>query len=151
MAHLAEFNIARLTYDLDAPENAEFVAALDPINAIAESSPGFVWRLVDESGASASYVEVPEIDDPKIIINYSIWEDLESLRHYVNKSGHGAYLRRRRDWFEPTPEATTVCWWIEEGERPTVSEAMKRLDGLRTNGPTPEGWPLNKPFTPPTG
>lgn len=149
MVHLAELNVARLIHPLDAPENAEFVAALEPINAIAESTPGFVWRLTDESGASASYVDIPEIDDPHFIVNYSIWEDLGSLRRYVTRSGHSAYLRRRRDWFEPMDEAATVCWWIPEGERPPVAEGLNRLEGLRANGPSPDGWPLTKPFDPP--
>lgn len=151
MAHLAEFNIARLHHPLDGPENAEFVAALDPINALAEASPGFVWRLTDDDGASASYIDIPEIDDPRIIVNYSIWEDLESLRHFVTRSGHSAYLRRRKEWFEPMTEAATVCWWIAEEERPTVSEAMQRLRELQANGPSERGWPLNKPLDPPAG
>ena len=147
--HLAEFNIARLAHPLDALENAEFVAALDPINAIAEATPGFIWRLKDEEGASSSYVRIPEIDDPLVIVNYSVWADLESLRHFVTRSGHGAYLRRRRDWFETGSEPSTVCWWTPAGQIPSVAEAYRRLLGLRTSGPTPEGWPMNKPFAAP--
>ncbi|TPW11752.1 MAG: hypothetical protein FD127_3046 [Acidimicrobiaceae bacterium] len=148
MAHLAEFNIARLHHPLDAEQNAEFVAALEPINAIAEATPGFVWRLTAESGASASYVDVAEIDDPNVIVNFSIWEDLESFRHFLTKSGHGAYLRRRRDWFETPTEANVVCWWIDEGDHPTVAEALARLCTLRVSGPTEQGWPLTHPFVP---
>jgi len=123
---------------------AEFVAALGPINALAEASPGFVWRLTDEDGQSSSYVEVDGIDDPLLIVNYSIWEDLEDLKHFIHKSGHIAYLRRRQEWFEHTEEATSVAWWIPAGTIPDASEAHKRLLHLREHGPTPTGWPLTK-------
>jgi hypothetical protein len=143
--HLAEFNLARLTAPLDAAVNAEFVAALGPINALAEVSDGFVWRLVDDSGASSSHVSVEGIDDPLTIVNYSIWADLDSLRHFVSKSGHVAYLRRRREWFEPPAAVSTVCWWIPAGEIPPVAEGYRRLLHLRDHGPSADGWPLTKP------
>ena len=144
--YLAELNVARLRHPLDAAETAEFVAALEPMNAIAEATPGFVWRLVDEDGQSSSFVAVPSIRDPLVIVNYSVWRDLESLKHYVYKSGHASYLRRKRDWFEPIREATTVCWWIPAGEIPDVAEAYRRLEHLREHGPSAEGWPPTSPF-----
>ncbi len=143
---LAELNVARLRQPLDHDETAEFVAALDPINAIAESSPGFIWRLKDADGQPSSYVTIPEIEDPLVIVNYSIWSDLEALKHYMYKSGHSSYLRRRREWFEPTDEATTVCWWTPVGTIPTVNEAYERLEGLRALGPSERGWPLHLPL-----
>lgn len=147
--HLAQLNLARLRHPLDADETAEFVAALEPVNAIAEATPGFVWRLTDESGQSSASVVVAEIDDPLVIVNYSIWADLESFRHYVYKSGHSSYLRRRRDWFEPMDEAAVVCWWTPAGTVPPVADALARLEGLRTDGPSPRGWPLGSPMDPP--
>lgn len=144
--HLAEFNIARLTHPLDDVESAEFVAALDPINALAEATPGFIWRLKDEEGQSSSYVTMPEIDNPLVIVNFSVWADLESLQHFVNKSGHGSYLRRRRDWFEPSDGPATVCWWIPANTIPDLSDAYRRLIHLAENGPSETGWPLNKPI-----
>lgn len=149
MFHVAEFNIARLSLPLDHPDNAEFVAALEPVNAIAEASSGFVWRLTDDDGASASYVKIEEIDDPNIIVNYSIWTDVESLQHFVTRSGHSAYLRRRREWFDPSTQPGTVCWWISAGERPAVSEGVARLDHLRSHGPGPRGWTLTNPHVRP--
>jgi hypothetical protein len=150
---LAEFNLARLRRPLDHAETAEFVAALEPINALAEATPGFVWRLTDDEGNSASHVEVAEIADPLVIVNYSVWRDLESLRHYVFKSGHAMYLRRRRDWFEPGDGPTTVCWWTPAGPVPDaipqVDEAHRRLVALRTSGPSADGWPLAQPWPPP--
>jgi hypothetical protein len=126
------------------------VAALEPINAIAEATPGFVWRLKDDDGQSSTYVTMPEIEDPLTIVNYSIWADLESLQHFVTLSGHGAYLRRRRDWFEPSDGQSTVCWWIAEGTIPDLSDAHRRLVNLNKNGPSESGWPLNKPIPAPT-
>jgi hypothetical protein len=149
MHHLAQLNIARLNHPLDDPQSAEFVAALEPINAIAESTPGFVWRLKDESGASSSYVPLEGNDDPLLIVNYSVWTDLDSLRHFVLRSGHASYLRRRREWFQPSAEATTVCWWTPAGEIPPLEDAHRRLLHLRAEGPSPRGWPLTGPIDPP--
>lgn len=147
--HLAQLNIGRLHRPLDDPANAEFVASLGPINAIAESTPGFVWRLVDDDGRSSSYVPLPGVEDPLVVVNYSVWEDLESLRHFVFRSGHAAYLRRRREWFEAPTAETTVCWWVPAGDVPSLAEAYERLEHLRRVGPSPHGWPLSQPHPPP--
>ena len=143
--HLAVLNIGRLKHPLESEESAEFVAALGPINTIAEATPGFVWRLTNEDGQSSSYVPLPGVDDPLVIANYSIWTNLESLKHYVTKSGHGAYLRRRREWFEAAQEATTVCWWIPANTIPSLADAYARLIKLRTEGPSSDGWPITAP------
>ena len=147
--HLAQYNVGLLHNPLDHDATAEFVAALEPINAIAEASPGFVWRLQDESGASSSYVAVDGIDDPLFVVNFSVWTDLESLRHFMYKSGHASYLRRRTEWFESGQAATAVCWWIPAGVIPDVNDAQRRLELLRANGPSAEGWPLTRPEPPP--
>lgn len=141
--HLAEFNIARLLAPLDAAENAEFIAVLEAVNRIAEVSPGFVWRLTDDDSRSASYVQV--YDDPLLIVNYSVWTDLDSLRHYVYRSGHGAYFRRRREWFEEG-SSRLVCWWVPAGEIPTVAEAVHRLERLDAHGPTPDSFTFTTAF-----
>lgn len=143
--HLAQFNIGRLHHPLDSAETAEFAAAIDPVNALAEATPGFVWRLQDDDGRSSSHVPFPGSDDPLLILNYSIWEDLESLRHFVNRSGHAMYLRRRREWFERSDEPVHVCWWIPAGTIPDVTEAYERLHRLRSDGPSPDAFPLHDP------
>ena len=147
--HLAELNIARLHQPLDAPDNAEFVAALDAVNMIAERTPGFVWRLQDEDGASSSYVTA--YDDPLLIINLTVWQDIESLRHFTYRSGHGAYLRRRREWFEAPTAPHMVCWWVPAGEAPTVADATRRLELLRATGPSADGFLFNDPLPAPSG
>ena len=143
--HLAQLNIGRLNHPLDADETAEFNLALGPINALAEATPGFVWRLQDDDGQSSSFVRLPGEDDPLMIVNMSVWVDLESLKHFMFRSGHAMYLRRRREWFERSEEATSVCWWIPSGEIPDLADAHRRLLHLRANGPTATGWPVNDP------
>ena len=144
--HLAQLNVGTLHHALDSEETAEFQAALDPINALAEATPGFVWRLVDDDGQSSSYVRLPGDDDPLSIVNMSVWADLESLKHFMFKSGHATYLRRRVEWFERSPVATSVCWWIPAGEIPDLADAYRRLLHLREHGPTATGWPVNSPI-----
>ncbi len=148
MFHLAQLNIGRLHHGLDSAETAEFTAALGPINALAEATPGFVWRLVDDDGQSSSYVRLPGEDDPLTIVNMSVWADLESLQHFMYRSGHAMYLRRRIEWFERNPEATSVCWWIPVGSLPDLDDAHRRLLHLRAHGPTSQGWPVNSPVGP---
>lgn len=144
--HLAELNIGTLNHPLDAPETEEFTAALDRINDLAEASPGFIWRLKDEDGNSSSYVSLSEIDDPLVIANYSIWQDVESLKEFMYRTDHMSFLRRRTDWFSVPTEPITVCWWEPAGSIPTLDQAYQRLKHLRANGPTEVGWPLSKPF-----
>lgn len=146
---LAQYNVGRIRRPLEHPDVAEFVAALGPINTLAEASPGFVWRLTDEDGQSSSYVEVDGIDDPLLIVNYSIWDDLDSLKHFIYKSGHMSYLRRRQEWFEHSQEPTSVAWWIPARTIPEVGEAHRRLLHLRQHGPTATGWPLTRPWPAP--
>lgn len=144
--HLAEYNIARLHRPLDAVENAEFASVLEAVNQIAEVSPGFVWRLKGDDERSASYVEV--YDDPLLIVNYSVWTDLESLRHFTYRSGHSAYLRRRREWFQEGA-SRIVCWWIPAGEIPTIADALERLAHLEANGPSPFAFTFSTAVDPP--
>ncbi|MEM8745205.1 MAG: DUF3291 domain-containing protein [Actinomycetota bacterium] len=140
--HVAQLNLGRFRAPLDSDEMAEFRRALDPINAIAESTPGFVWRLIAEDGTSSSFVDVPGTDDPLMAPNMSVWEDVESLLHFMNRSGHAMYMRRRREWFEKQDRLITVLWWITAGEIPTLDDAVRRLDHLNEHGPSEVGWTI---------
>ena len=142
--HLAELNIARLRHSLDHQANTEFVSVLGVINELAELSPGFVWRLKDDSGRASSYIHASS--DPLVIVNLTVWKDVESLRHFTYKSGHGAYFRRRREWFQPMDEPNMVCWWLPEDERPTLDDAMRRLERLRQHGPSGEAFLFSDPI-----
>lgn len=145
--HVTQLNIGRLHHALDSEETAEFNVALGPINALAEATPGFVWRLVDDDGQSSSHVRLPGEDDPLMIVNMSVWADLAALEHFMYRSGHAMYLKRRREWFERSDEATSVCWWIPAGELPELADAHRRLLHLREHGPTPTGWPVKSPVS----
>jgi hypothetical protein len=129
---LAQMNYAVLKAPLDSPQLADFASALDHVNALAEQSPGFIWRLQDDAGDATAMRPLGE----NTLINMSVWRDLASLRSYVYESGHVQYLRRRRDWFEQTGERQLVLWWLPPGHIPTIQEALEKLALLRAQGPT---------------
>jgi hypothetical protein len=133
---LAQLNIARLFAPIDSPELADFVANLDRINALAEESPGFVWRLQTEEGDATSI----DYFGNDIIVNMSVWTDIESLKKFVYDSSHIDIMRRRQEWFEKTRERYMVLWWIPEGHIPTLTEAEEKLERLKEDGPTAEAF-----------
>jgi hypothetical protein len=142
---LAQVNVARLVAPVDAPEIADFVAALDPVNALADRAAGFVWRLQTEEGNATS---VRAFDDPLVIVNLSVWESIESLEAFVyGERSHRAVLRRRREWFEQQVELHTALWWITAGTTPTVVEAVARLAHLREHGPTRHAFTFRDRFS----
>ena len=145
--HLAELNVARLRHPLDAVETSEFVSVLDAVNLIAAVSPGFVWRLQGDDNRSSSYVTA--YDDPLVIINLTVWTDVESLKHFTYRSGHGAYFRRRGEWFEPATEAHMVCWWTPAGTPPGVEDAVRDSSDCRAEGPSEHGFLFNAPLPKP--
>jgi hypothetical protein len=148
--HLAQLNVGRLVDDPDSPTVAEFIRALPAINLLGETSPGFVWRLKDDDGPGALEQRFPgHEDDARFIVNLTVWTDIESLRHFATRSGHAMYLRRRPEWFEKSPEATTALWWIEDGHVPDLHEAADRLAVLRRDGPTAAAFDLRTTFPPP--
>jgi hypothetical protein len=130
--HLAQINLARLRFPLDDPRMAEFHAALEPINEIAERTPGFVWRFKSDDGRTATYASHPF--SPDILVNFTVWESLEALKHFTYQSGHGAYFRRRSEWFESLGNPPNAMWWIPVGEIPTLEEAKLRYDHLVQHG-----------------
>jgi heme-degrading monooxygenase HmoA len=143
--HLAQVNIALPREPLDSPALAEFVAALDPINALADASPGFVWRLQTDEGDATG---IRAFGDERLIVNLSVWESLTALRAFVYSSGHREVLRRRREWFERMAEAHLTLWWVEAGALPTVGDAEERLAHLQAHGPTPYAFTFRASFPP---
>jgi hypothetical protein len=127
--HLAELNIARMLYPLDDPRMADFAAALDQVNAVAERSEGFVWRLKTE-GAAANQDAV----DPMLLVNLTVWQDAETLEKYVWQTVHKRIYNQKGKWFEVPKDAHFVMWAIEEGHIPTLEEAFERLEHLKQNG-----------------
>ncbi|GAA3091446.1 DUF3291 domain-containing protein [Streptomyces roseofulvus] len=135
--HLAQLNVATLRHPIDHPRIAPFVEMLDPVNAAADSAPGFVWRLVEDGTDDATGLRPA---GENVIVNLTVWESQEALWDFTYRSGHLEVMRRRRDWFERHVAAHLVLWWIPAGHVPTVGEALDRLADLRANGPSPRAF-----------
>ncbi len=142
---LAQLNVGRLVAPVDSPEVAEFMAALDEINEVAERAPGFLWRFQTEDGNATAERPFP---DDQMLVNFSTWTSTEALADYVFRSRHVDFLRRRREWFVRLDEVITVLWWVPAGHRPTTTEAIERLEQLRTHGPTAHAFTFRTRFGP---
>jgi hypothetical protein len=147
--HLAQLNIALPREPLDTPLLAEFVEALEPVNAAADGAPGFVWRLQTDDGDATG---VRGFGDDRLIVNMSVWESLEVLRQFVYSSReHLDVMRRRRAWFEQLADLHMVLWWVAAGELPSVADAEERLALLRAIGPSLQAFTFRRHFPPPSG
>jgi Domain of unknown function (DUF3291) len=143
---LAQINIARFKAPIDSPLIAGFVEMLDPINALADVAPGFVWRLQTDEGNATS---IHAFDDDLILVNMSVWESIEDLNAFVYRSPHFEVFRRRRKWTEHMERAYIALWWIPAGTIPGVEEGRRRLDLLVERGPTPEAFTFKSSFPAP--
>ena len=131
--HVAQINVARFRVDKDDPANADFMAALDHVNAMAEASEGFVWRLVGDGNDATDLEAIP--GDRNFIVNMSVWRNVEALEQFAyRQQDHRAVLARRKEWFDPI-EPSFALWWVKPGQVPTVAEGMARLAQLRAEGP----------------
>ena len=144
--HLAQFNVARMRTPLEDPVMKGFVDRLDEVNALAERAEGFVWRLQTDDGDATA---LRPYDDDFILINMSVWEDVESFRRFVYGGAHLEVFSQRNDWFERMDGATLVMWWIPAGEIPTVEDGKRRLERLREEGPSDEAFSFRHPFPAP--
>jgi len=143
--HLAQVNMAHARAPLDHPLLADFVELLEPINAIADESPGFVWRLQSDDGNATS---LRIFDDESMLVNMSVWTDVESLRRFVYQSRHLDVFRRRTEWFQRMAEVYLALWWIPAGSIPTVADAEVRITHLRAHGPTPYAFTFASVYEP---
>ncbi len=144
--HLAQINIGRLIAPIDDPKIAEFVAELEPINALADQAPGFVWRLQSESGNAT---DIAYGDDPFIIVNMSVWQSIEALRYFAYTSDHACVFRDRAKWFEKMGKPHYCLWWIRAGHIPTLAEGRERLRHYQSNGATPYSFWFTQHFSQP--
>ena len=143
--HIAQINVASFRAPRGSPVNAEFEAALDQVNALAEASPGFVWRMTGEGENADGLL----FDDPGITINMTVWETVEDLAAFAYRNTtHRAVLRRRKEWFVELP-AYLALWWVPAGSLPTLAEGKARLDRIAQAGPTAEAFDFRTPFPPP--
>ncbi|WP_066981216.1 DUF3291 domain-containing protein [Streptomyces sp. NRRL F-4489] len=146
--HLAQVNVGRMVGPLDGPELADFVAQQPEINALADRSPGFVWRMVDEGGQDATGIRPDEHDD-LLLINCSVWESVDALRNFTYHTAHLRVLSRRREWFQRLAGVHHAMWWVPAGHRPTLAEAMERVALVRENGPGPLAFTFRDPYPAP--
>ena len=144
--HIAQLNVARALGTMDEPVMADFVARLAEINSLGDRSPGFVWRLQGEGGTS---VELAGSDDPRYIVNLTVWESIEALYEFTYRSEHKTVFKRRFDWFERFGRPSVCLWWQPAGTIPTVQDAERRLRHLDEHGPTPEAFTFKRPFPAP--
>jgi hypothetical protein len=145
--HIAQANIGITKEPLDSPALAEFVAQLEPVNALADESAGFVWRLQTEEGDATA---IRAFDDERILVNASVWESIEALWRFVYDGRHLEVMRRRREWFTRLAEAHLVLWWVPAGAIPTLADIRERVEHLRTHGPTPYAFTFKRHFPPPS-
>ena len=146
MFHLAQVNIGKIRGPLDGPVMAGFMKRLDEINALADHSPGFVWRLQTNEG-NATYFRPYEHDD-RILLNMSVWESVEALKNYVYRTAHAELLRHRQEWFEKFAGVYLALWWVPAGHLPGIDEAKKRLAHLEKHGPTQYAFTFKNVFPP---
>ncbi len=144
--HIAQLNIAKAAAEMNTDTMADFVSRLDEVNQLADSAPGFIWRLQTESGDSTA---LRVFDDPLLLVNMSVWEDIEALRNFVYKSFHVELIRDREAWFHKMTEAHQVLWWVEAGHIPGIDEAKGKLDNLSTNGVSQQAFTFGQPFDAP--
>jgi hypothetical protein len=143
---IAQLNVGRAVAPLDDQRLADFMAWLAEINALAERSPGFIWRLQGDSGNNT---DLKVNDDPQFIVNLSVWESIESLHGFTYRSDHRTVFARRYDWFERRETPNVVLWWLPAGTLPDVADALGRLRRLTELGPTPEAFTFKQTFPPP--
>jgi len=141
--HIAQVNIAKMLAPLDSPIMADFVANLDRINQLAEASEGFVWRMQEYGNATAVRI----YDDESLLINMSVWKDVDSLFQYAYKSQHAEIFKRRKEWFDKMSQMHMALWYVPVGHQPDVNEATQRLDHIRMHGDTPYAFTFKKRFS----
>lgn len=142
---LAQLNTAKMKYGIDDPKMSDFVDQLDSINALADSAPGFVWRLITEEGDVTAMCYFGS----DILVNMSVWQDVESLFDYVYQSSHNRVMSQRQKWFDRIEEAYSVLWWVPFSRVPTLQEASERLQCLIEQGPSEKAFTFKQRFPPP--
>jgi hypothetical protein len=142
--HLAQINIGKVLYPVDDPRMAGFMDNLDKINTLAEATEGFIWRLKTDEGNATS---IHAFDDPMLLVNMSVWADIEALYRYAYKSEHGEFFSRRREWFDKIDLPSPVLWWINAGHIPTVEEAIERIHYLAANASSPYAFTFKERYS----
>lgn len=143
--HLVQLNIAKMKFSIESVEMSDFVDNLEAINSLADSAPGFIWRLQTEEGDATSI----DFFGSDVLVNMSIWEDVESLYNFVYKTTHSKIMSRRKEWFHRVEEAYTVLWWSVEAKIPSLDQAKSKLELLKSQGPTAEAFTFKQTYASP--
>lgn len=138
--HLAELNVGRLLAPTDDPRVAECMANLDRVNGLGKRMPGFVWMMEGSGEPGTGNTEAKIDGDPQFVANLTVWEDLDSLEHFVWNTVHRQFYDRRAEWFEVLGRMHFVMWWVPQGHRPTLEEALERLARLEAEGPSDDAF-----------
>ncbi|AZQ68057.1 DUF3291 domain-containing protein [Silicimonas algicola] len=140
--HLAELNVGRLVAPTGDPRVADFMANLDRVNGLGKRMPGFVWMMEGSGEPGTGNTETKIDGDPQYVSNLTVWESVETLEAFVFKTIHKQFYDRRQEWFEILGEQHFVMWWVPEGHRPTLEEALERLERRKVQGDSDEafGW-----------
>jgi hypothetical protein len=132
--HLAQLNIGRLVAEPGDPRVAEFMAALDRVNGLGRRMPGFVWMMEGSGAPGTGNTEAKIGGDPRFVSNLTVWERIETLEQFVWNTVHRQFYERRAEWFEVLGAMHFVMWWVPVGHRPSLDEALGRLEYLRAHG-----------------
>ena len=140
--HLAELNVGRLLAPTDDPRVAEFMGALDRVNGLGKRMPGFVWMMEGSGEPGTGNTEAKIGGDPQYVSNLTVWESVETLENFVWNTVHRTFYERRQEWFQVLGKMHFVMWWVPAGHRPTLDEALQRLEHLQAHGDseTAFGW-----------
>lgn len=144
--HLAQINIAQGIADIDDPLMKDFIDQIDYINRLAESAEGFIWRLQTDGGDATG---ISAFDDPKVILNMSVWDSLESLKEYVYTGDHVEVFKQKKKWFVKMDSPSIALWWIPAGTIPSIQDGKDALDYLEKHGPSEKYFIFSKPFSQP--
>lgn len=144
---IAQINIAQMKEPLESDLLKEFRDFIDPINQLAEDSPGFVWRLKGSNGESSAQLEIP-FDDDMLLVNMSTWESIEQLKAFAFRTVHSYFVRQGKQWFHRMAHPHLAMWWVEDGYRPTLLEAKNKLELIASRGPSQEAFNFGKLFEP---
>lgn len=143
---LAQLNIAEAKYGTEDARMDGFTGRVDIINAMADRSPGFIWRLTDDDETDGALSLRMEGQNDYTLVNMSVWADIESLFHFIYKTAHAKVMQGKDDWFNPLSRNHMVLWWVEDGHIPSMDEAKEKLDAIRANGPSPKAFDFQTPF-----
>ena len=144
---LAQLNIAEAKYGTDDTRMDGFTGRIDIINAMADRSPGFIWRLTDDDETDGALSLRMEGEGDYTLVNMSVWADIESLFHFTYKTAHAKVMQGKDDWFNPLSKNHMVLWWVEDDHIPTMDEAKEKLDTIRAHGPSPHAFDFQTPFS----